>query len=222
MRLYFVRHGESEANTLHIISNRGQRYGLTQQGVAQAHVLADRLAGLSVAAIFTSPLERAVQTAAILSQHLGRQYQVTGALREYDCGILEERSDEEAWRLHREMADAWLIDNQWERRLEQGESFIDIRERFVPFIDALVQSHPEPEHSIILVGHGGLYRLMLPLVLHNIDSEFIDRHGLDYTTCIVVEQRPGGLCCLQWGQTNLMEVEPVNAVARGAQPGEAL
>ncbi len=29
MQLYFVRHGESEANRLHVISNRDDRYGLT-------------------------------------------------------------------------------------------------------------------------------------------------------------------------------------------------
>ena len=40
MRLYFVRHGESEANLLHEFSNSGLKHPLTLTGVAQAQALA--------------------------------------------------------------------------------------------------------------------------------------------------------------------------------------
>src|SRR6476646_8171101 len=43
MKLYFVRHGESEANLLREISNRGTRHGLTAKGRAQATALAQSL-----------------------------------------------------------------------------------------------------------------------------------------------------------------------------------
>ncbi|MFM7470408.1 MAG: histidine phosphatase family protein, partial [Nodosilinea sp.] len=99
-KFYFVRHGESEANTLHIIANRDHGYGLTPRGQQQAQTLAAKLQPIVPAAIFTSPLCRAVETAAILSQVLGPPYQITDALREYDCGVLEGRSDPQSWQLH--------------------------------------------------------------------------------------------------------------------------
>ena len=40
MRIYFARHGESEANLLHVFSNRGVKHGLTARGRAQAETLA--------------------------------------------------------------------------------------------------------------------------------------------------------------------------------------
>ena len=74
MRLYFVRHGESEANILRIISNRGYRYGLTTRGQQQAVTLAQHLQHVPISGIFSSPLRRAVETADILSRALGRSY----------------------------------------------------------------------------------------------------------------------------------------------------
>jgi len=41
---------------------------------------------------------------------------------------------------------------------------------------------------------------MLPLVLTNIDDAFVRSHGIDHTDCVIAEQRPAGLVCLQWGQ----------------------
>jgi hypothetical protein len=51
----------------------------------------------------------------------------------------------------------------------------------------------------VLVGHGGLFRLMLPLVLTNIDQQFVHEHGIGHTTCIIAESHPEGLQCVQWG-----------------------
>src|SRR5438132_5365372 len=92
MRLYFVRHGESEANILRVISNRGYRYGLTARGQQQAVTLAQHLQPVPISDIFSSPLRRAVETADILSRALGKSYHITEALCEYDCGILENKS----------------------------------------------------------------------------------------------------------------------------------
>src|SRR5215510_3594254 len=89
MKLYFVRHGESEANTQHVISNRESTFKLTERGRNQAQALAEKMKDIPITAIFSSPILRARETAEILSQAFDLPYQVTEALREYDCGILE-------------------------------------------------------------------------------------------------------------------------------------
>ena len=50
MRLYFVRHGQSEANVLRVISNRDLPHHLTDMGRQQAEALARSLADVSLAA----------------------------------------------------------------------------------------------------------------------------------------------------------------------------
>ncbi len=198
MKIYFTRHGESEANLLREHSNRGFRHPLTAKGREQAAALARKLEGVGVTRLFTSPIMRAVQTAEILADALGVPYEITDALREYDCGILEGRADEAAWQLHFAVFEAWVQDKDWERRIEGGESFIEIRDRFVPFIESLVAEYGQSAANIVLVGHGGLYRCMLPLVLANADSDFVLKQPMGNTVCIVTETRPEGLIWIEW------------------------
>ena len=198
MRIYFARHGESQANLLHEISNRGLRHGLTRRGREQAEALAQRLQGVAIARIYSSPVLRAIETSVILAHRLGVEYEVTDALREYDCGVLEGRSDEDAWQGWHDLFDAWVVHRRWEQRIAGGESFHDIRGRFEPFIAGLVQRYGDTEINVACVAHGGVYWMMLPLVLKNVDTDLIARHGFEYATCIVAEWRSTGLYCVDW------------------------
>lgn len=135
MRLYFVRHGESEANTQHVISNYGSPFGLTELGRQQAHVLAERLKDMPITTMYSSPVLRAMDTADILYESLGLPYRVTEALREYHCGVLEGKSDEESWSLHRQYYETWTLRHEYSSKPEGGESFIDIQNRFLPLLN---------------------------------------------------------------------------------------
>ena len=200
MKLYFVRHGESEANTRRVISNRESLFGLTPLGKKQANILAAKLKDFPITAIFSSPVLRARETADILSQSLRQPYQVTEALREYDCGILEEQSDDASWGLHREIYEDWTLHHNYQRQPEGGECFLDIQKRFLPFIAALTHDSLHTDGHVLFVGHGGLFQLMLLLVLTNVDDIFVSSHGIEHTDCIIVEQQFAGLVCLQWGE----------------------
>ena len=199
MRICFTRHGESQANLLHEISNRGLRHGLTRKGREQAITLAHQLHALSITRIYSSPLLRAIETSVILAHELDAAYEVAEALREYDCGILEGRSDEAGWQMWQALWDAWVKHEQRERRIEGGESFYEVQGRFVPFIDNLIEQYRDTGANLLCVGHGGLYRMMLPLVLRNVDKDFISRRqGLDHGALIVSEWSPEGLLCVEW------------------------
>lgn len=198
MRLYFVRHGESEANVLEVFSNRGLEHGLTQRGQVQAVSLAQKLAGRQIIRLFTSPILRATQTAEILAEMLGVPCEVTNALREYDCGILEGRSDPASWQIYRAVFREWTELGHWERRIEGGESLVEIRERFVPFLEEVVAQHKDSPGGVVLVGHGGLYHSMLPLVLVNVGLDTLQRHPIGNTEVVVAEPGQEELVCLEW------------------------
>jgi probable phosphoglycerate mutase len=198
MILYFVRHGESEANVQHVISNRASTFALTERGREQAQNLAGQLSYIPFTAIFSSPILRARETAEILSRSFHLPYQLTEALREYDCGILEEQSDEESWRSHRRFYEDWTVRHNYSNKPEGGECFTEIQDRFVPFIESFKR---EGDDHILLIGHGGLFHLMLPLVLSNIDDDFVSLHGLDHTEYVIAELRSDEFVCRQWGAT---------------------
>ena len=196
MKLYFIRHGESEANVQHVISNLESPYELTETGKQQAQALAKSLRDIQLTAIYSSPVLRARQTADIVSQSFNVTYQITEALREYDCGNLEGKSDDISWMLHRKYSNDWILHNAPLSKPEGGENFVDIQNRFLPFIESLKQSMSE--HTL-LIGHSGLFQLMLPLVLTNIDHDFVSSHGMGHTECVIAKLQTDSFTCLQWG-----------------------
>jgi len=198
VKLYFVRHGESTANLLREFSNSGFQHPLTEAGVEQARTVARSLSGLHVERIYSSPVMRAVQTAQILAEGLLAPLQITEALREWSVGIYEGTTGPAGWELHRHVQELWFSHQQFDSRMPGGESFHDIQNRFVPLIEGLVSGGRNSDRNIVLVGHGGLYVAMLPLIFKNVDFAFACRHGFPYTGCAVAEPQPEGLVCLSW------------------------
>jgi broad specificity phosphatase PhoE len=196
MRLYFVRHGESEANRTRTFANWTTGHPLTETGVAQAKALAERLETEGVTHPYSSPVLRARQTSAILSERLRCPVQVTHSLREFDVGRFEGTNDPEGWREYGEVVEAWARGDS-HRRIDQGESLDDIRLRFAPFVFELVE-RSQPEDRAVFVSHGGIYRAMLPLVLVNVAVGFATEHVLENTACVVGEVVDGALVCREW------------------------
>lgn len=207
MKLYFVRHGESEANTQHIISNRGLQHGLTDAGRQQAAALVARLKNVRFAQIYSSPLLRAMQTAEIVSRELGVPCEVADALCEFDCGALEGESTRAHGDDYRRLFLDWQA-GRWDSRFEGGESLLDVQARFVPFIERMTREHGESD-NILLVSHGGTLLGVLPILFTNIDHTFVFAHPPGNTDVVIAEARPERLVCLAWcGAALAKVVEP--------------
>lgn len=198
MRLYFVRHGQSVANTLRVISNRNLPHPLTEVGRQQATDLAAALSGVRWSALYASPILRAVQTAEILAAAFNLPINLTDALREPDCGEMEGRSDEAAWTEHQRVMVDWLLHEKFDSCLPGGESYWDVRARFVPFVEQLIDRHVHADHNLLLIAHGSLLYMMLPEVLSNIDRAFAREQPMPNTAVIVAEQGEDGLRCVEW------------------------
>lgn len=91
MRLYLIRHAESEGNRLGIIQGQRKGYGLSKAGVRASIAQASSFKGaISKGCIFiTSDLKRALETARIFSAHLDSDLVVDPSLREVHPGILQ-------------------------------------------------------------------------------------------------------------------------------------
>lgn len=85
MRLLLVRHGESQGNAEFRLQGR-REFPLTARGASQAQRVAQRLAGVPIAAVYTSPIRRALDTAAIIGGVCGLTPVPDARLQEYDFG----------------------------------------------------------------------------------------------------------------------------------------
>ena len=205
MRILFTRHGESEANIEHVISNRDLPHKQTKLGIAQATELSENLANyFNVKALYSSPILRAKETGKIVAKKLGLLFRVSDALREYDCGMMEGRGDSEAWAAFRKLIYSWDENHEHNQYiLPDGESFNDIRSRFVPFVTQLIEESEELAGNILLVSHGGLLHQMLPLVIRNIDRPFTKENPIGNCELITCHLKGVDLICDRWADIPL-------------------
>lgn len=198
MKIYFVRHAESVANILRVFSNLGWKHPLTEKGVQQARDLAEKLASHHIHTIYSSPVMRAVQTAEILASALHLEIEITEALREWSVGILEDTSAQEGWDLQRKVLDDWFVHHRLESKIPGGENFFEIRARFEPFVERLTREETNQEKNIVLLGHGGLYTVMLPVIFKNLPRGDFANQPFPNTAYALGETRPDGLYCTEW------------------------
>jgi probable phosphoglycerate mutase len=199
MRVYFARHGESEANVLRVISNRDVPHALTPKGRDQAARLADSLLDKAIVHLYASPIPRAAETAAIIAKRLEVPITIDDGLREFDCGVFEGRDDPEAWDLHLGVMRRWYEHNDLSARLEGGESFEEMEDRFRKTIANILQTHEAKNETVLCITHGALLCSMLPLVLQNVTRDQIIELGLGNAIPIETYFHQGGGLCRRWG-----------------------
>ena len=195
MKLFFVRHGQSEANVVRVFSNRGIKHGLTEKGRQQAVEVANSLSEYPIDTIYSSTLLRAKQTASAISEKLSIPYTATPSLLEIDFGILEGKYYYEKEPHFSNLMLSWFIHKDYDYKIEKSESYTDVKNRFVPFIEDLKKSDKK---NIVIVGHGALFRFMLPEIFKNIDHSFSTNHLFGNTDYAIGELMGNNIICKHW------------------------
>jgi broad specificity phosphatase PhoE len=160
---YLVRHGDNDVLP-RAIAGRSPGVHLNASGHAQAQCLAERLAKFPIRQIFSSPMERARQTAEPLAERLGLRLEISEPLNELDFGDWTLQTFADLERL-----EGW---KQWNvfrsaGRIPNGETMIRVQERMVTEMQRLYRAHPND--SIALFSHADplraaiLYFLGMPL-----------------------------------------------------------
>jgi broad specificity phosphatase PhoE len=151
-----VRHGETDWNR----ERRFQGHAdvpLNGAGLAQARVLAQSLDGERFAAVYTSPLRRAAQTAEILAARLGVEARAHEALMEVDVGSWSGLTVTE---IEERFPDGFARWADWRTTgWEDGETYEQLSERVLRGVLNVAVSH-HGEH-VLVVTHGGPMRAVL-------------------------------------------------------------
>jgi broad specificity phosphatase PhoE len=151
--ILLVRHGETDWNR----ERRFQGHAdtpLNEAGRAQAAALADALVNDGLTAVYTSPLQRASETAAIVASRLGLDVKPLEALREIHVGDWQGLTVDEVKERHPELGD-W----RWRSGWPGGETYDELSARVVPALVGLADEHPD--ERILAVTHAGPVRAAL-------------------------------------------------------------
>lgn len=151
-RFLLIRHA-----TNHTVDKRfaGRSAGihLNEEGQKQAQKLADRLTGITIDAIYSSPLERAVETAGPIAAVHKLETNILEDFLEIDTGEWTNRSFEE-------MAN----DNQFQlfnsfrscTRIPGGESMLEAQARMISGLEKLRSHHQQA--TVAVIGHADLIK----------------------------------------------------------------
>ncbi|HEX4126361.1 MAG TPA: histidine phosphatase family protein [Acidimicrobiales bacterium] len=153
--LWFVRHGESTWNAAGIVQGQAEGPVLTAKGRREAARVAEQLRKSRVAAIYTSDLERAHETAAIIGHALRVPLRYERALRERNFGQAEGHPLDELATAASGIEGERVVDA--DVRPTEGESVRDLYERVRGFIDATETGALEGD--VVVVTHGGVIRV---------------------------------------------------------------
>lgn len=155
-RVLLVRHGMNDYVKTHRLAGWTPEVHLNYHGRLQAAAVAERLASEPIVAVYSSPLERTVETAEAIARSHDLPIVTVEAIGETRCGewtgqLVEDLVKTDLWKVIQTMPSR--------ARFPGGESFAEIQHRFVTSLDALVANHPE--QTIVVVSHSDPIKLAL-------------------------------------------------------------
>lgn len=178
MKLLLIRHAESQGNRELRLQGR-REFPLTELGIAQAQALASRLAPLSLGAIYSSPIGRAMETAEVIGAKLALEVVPEPRVQEYDFGEavsgrtwdeIREESPEVVEAMRSNESEFPRYPGEEGRTAFQGRvrsAVADLIERHTGDQTVAVVTHAGPITVTLLDALGRPYSRPIPFVLDN-------------------------------------------------------
>ena len=163
---------------------------LNEKGETQAQRLAERFKKMTLNAIYSSPLERALQTGSVIARNMKLEVKKSAAANEINFGewtgkTFDELSSDEQWRRfnsHRSMT-----------KIPGGESFLEVQNRIVNEIEELAVQHGKARVGI--VSHADVIRAAVAYFAAT-PIDMVQRFEISPCSVTVVEVGKESVCLL--------------------------
>ena len=183
MKIYFVRHGETEENLTSI--SQGQSPGnLSQRGMIQCKQVAKRLNHHHFDHVYCSDLQRTKDSLNIIMQQNNWIIPTTykTELREIGRGIFEGKPHEEYNKAREESGLSWE-----DHRPEGGENVHDLRKRAEQFLKTIESDQHE---EVLVMAHGGSIKSIIATILEAKTGNGIRNLYIHNTGITKIEKTP--------------------------------
>ena len=186
-RLYLVRHGE-------LVTSKEWRYvgqmdvELNETGKKQIQNLSSRLSSEQIEMIFSSDLNRTIESAEIIGNKLEIINEPISELREINLGVwegltleeIEESFPEDLVKRSEDIKDFRIIN---------GESFSDVKKRVIPKLKDIIEGNVSKR--ILVIAHGGVNRIIIADAL-GLDINNIPRLEQNYACLNIIDYYKSG------------------------------
>lgn len=167
--IYLARHGKSELNEQQRISGQLDT-PLSARGLAQSRALAAVLAAQPLTAVYTSTLQRSIDTAQPTARIKGLDIATRAGFNEIHHGILQGRYRDERDPEAAELWQAWRQD-MWNQVVPEGETLREFTQRVRATLAEVLRAHSADE-PLLIVSHRGTNRVLLGSLLGIPESDW--------------------------------------------------
>lgn len=187
--IYLLRHGETEYHAQHRLLGRLD-VGLNQRGHGQASRARDFFAGMSLTAVYSSPLRRCRETARPAAEAHGLEVEIVPGLMEVDMGEWDGQLIEELFTQDNEAVAKWMRSPS-SVSIPGGEDFGAVRHRVLQATRQITSRHGGDDR-VLVVSHGGPIRGILCEAL-KMDLDDMFRLQIDLASVSAVKFFDGGI-----------------------------
>ena len=154
--LLLIRHGENDFVKTGKLPGHTPGVHLNERGQKQALTLAEALTHVPIKVIYSSPLERAMETAEPIATSHKLEIIQEPRLMDADVGTWTGKS----LKVLRH-TNAWKVVQQSPSRFQfpEGESFMDLQTRIVNALESIVKKHNKPKDIVVVVFHADPIKL---------------------------------------------------------------
>ena len=160
--IIFLRHAQAKNNVERILAGRTKGIPLTQTGMQQAEKIATFLQPLKISTIYSSPIERALHTAEIVSNTLDLGCKIDDRLTEIEMGSFSGMQYEEMFAKY---GNVFLKFYQGSPLIQKNgvETFSSVKKRVLDMVNDCSKKHEG--QNILLVTHMDPIKAMISTVL---------------------------------------------------------
>lgn len=155
--ILLIRHGQNDWVTKRRLAGWIQGVHLNDVGQQQAENLSERLRELPLAAVYSSPLERCMETANVIARPHNLEVFDLEELGEVRYGKWEGKRLKKLRKKRRKWYNVQHFPSRF--RFPEGESFVAVQQRAVSAIEKLSERHQK--ELIALVSHADVIKLIL-------------------------------------------------------------
>ena len=184
LTLTFLRHGQTASSRDNVFCGSGLNPELTPQGREMAQSFADFYGAKPWRAVYSSPLQRALETAAPLCQKRALEPQIRDELREIAYGAWEGLDVAQVSRQFHDEHLRWTADPAWNAP-NGGETAIVIARRGLQVVEEIRDTYRDG--AILLVSHKATIRIILCALLGIDVGRYRFRLGCPVGSISVVE-----------------------------------
>ena len=160
--IILLRHGQAENNTKKILAGRSPGVNLTEEGIQQAEQAGKILKALNISKIYSSPIDRAIQTSEIITKQCDLEVILDDRLIELDMGKFTMMPYDEIFAKH---GNVFLKFYEGSEEVSENgvETFAQVQKRMFEMVDFVLDNHKD--ENVVLVTHMDPIKAMIGKVL---------------------------------------------------------